>query len=116
MSMRSEIPSRAEYIIKYKGICFSDRPLFLAGYFGPKQRPAKKLTKTTAVNINKASKNELVNAFRGSGVKRKTLDKLIELRDNRPCKNLDDLIAYLGTTENVKKKLQEKLDNNEICF
>ncbi|NEP39836.1 MAG: hypothetical protein F6K35_11575 [Okeania sp. SIO2H7] len=82
----------------------------------PKPPPEKTLTQTTAVNINKASKGGLVNAFKGSGVKRKTIDKLIELRNNQPCKNLDDLIAYLKTTENVKKKLQKKLDNNEICF
>ncbi len=82
----------------------------------PKPLPEKTLTQTTAVNINKASKDELVNAFKGSGVKRKTIDRLIELRNDRPCKNLDNLIAYLGTTENVKNKLQKKLDKNKICF
>ena len=82
----------------------------------PNPPPEKILTQTTAVNINKASKDELVNAFRGTRLQEKTINKLIEFRKRRPYQNLDALIAYLGTTENVKKKLQKKLDKNEICF
>src|SRR5919202_297352 len=64
-----------------------------------------------AVDINKADKNSLIDAFRGTGVYKTTIDKLI---NQRPYKDLDELASKLKFTQAVKNKLKGKLDNNDI--
>ncbi len=70
----------------------------------------------SGVNINTASKFEIQNAFKGTYIKEKTIDKLIRYRNNRPYKDLEDLINHLNLTDKVKTRLQTKLNNSDICF
>ena len=79
----------------------------------PAPTPAPPLT---AVNINTASKDELIKAFRGTGIKQATVDKLIENRQKKQYGNLDELASDLNSTSNVKAKIKRKLDEGEICF
>lgn len=68
------------------------------------------------VNINTDDKARLIDAFKGTGVKKSTIDKLVSNRNSKNYKSIDDLVADLKSTKNVKSKLQKKLDNGEICF
>ncbi|MBG1266899.1 hypothetical protein [Nostoc sp. WHI] len=70
----------------------------------------------TAININKADKDKLIVAFKGTGVKQTTIDKLINLRQRKSYVNLKSLASDLKFTDAVRKKLQEKLDKAEIRF
>lgn len=70
----------------------------------------------SGVDINTASVEELVSAFQGSSMRRSTIEKLVENRDNQQYVSLDRLIQDLGSTENVKAKLQQKLEEGIIYF
>lgn len=70
----------------------------------------------TAININKAEKDRLIVAFKGTGVKQTTIDKLINLRQRKSYIHLESLAFDLKFTDAVRKKLQEKLNKAEICF
>lgn len=67
-------------------------------------------------NINTATKHELTAAFKGTGIKQATIDRLIKLRGIKPYKTLDTMAFDLKFTSNVIIKLQDKLDKQEICF
>jgi hypothetical protein len=67
-------------------------------------------------NINTATKHELTAAFKGTGIKQPTIDRLIKIRSSKPYKTLDIMGTDLNFTTNVIKKLQDKLDKQEICF
>ncbi|WP_071192516.1 hypothetical protein [Trichormus sp. NMC-1] len=69
-----------------------------------------------SINVNTAGKVELTAAFKGTGIKQGTIDKLINKRQQRNLDNLDKMVEALKLTANVKQKLQKKLDKNEICF
>jgi len=69
-----------------------------------------------AININKADKDKLIVAFKGTGVKQTTIDKLIKLRQGKSYIGLESLASDLKFTDAVRKKLQEKLNKAEICF
>ncbi|MGM3308400.1 hypothetical protein ACSQ6I_20885 [Anabaena sp. WFMT] len=68
------------------------------------------------INVNTANKLELTSAFKGTGIKQGTIDKLINKRQKINLDNLDKMVEALKLTPNVKQKLQNKLDKNEICF
>lgn len=72
--------------------------------------------KLSAVNINTATKDLIVSALRGTSIKKTTVDKLINLRDNKPFQNIDELASDLNLTPNTKQKLQKKLEDGKICF
>ena len=77
----------------------------------------KKVTDTKkTTNINTATKHELTAAFKGTGIKQATIDKLIKLREKQLYKNLDTMASDLKFTPSVKTKLQDKLNAQEICF
>ncbi|MHC5731825.1 MAG: hypothetical protein ACYTXY_48680, partial [Nostoc sp.] len=40
-------------------------------------------------NINTATKHELTAAFKGTGIKQPTIDRLIKIRSSKPYKTLD---------------------------
>jgi hypothetical protein len=85
----------------------------------PTPAPPPRLTPApppTAVNINTASKDELIKAFRGTGIKQATVDKLINYRQHKQYGNLDDLASYLKSNPSVQAKIKKKLDEGEICF
>lgn len=67
----------------------------------------------TAVNINTANKASLTKTFKGTGFGPKSLDKLLS---NRPHKSLDDLASKVKFAKAVRQKIQQKIDNGEICF
>jgi hypothetical protein len=69
-----------------------------------------------AININEADKNQLIYAFKGTGIKRTTIDRLINNRQDEIYKNLDNLVSSLNFTPAVKAKLEKKLKDGEICF
>jgi DNA uptake protein ComE-like DNA-binding protein len=69
-----------------------------------------------AININKADKNQLIYALKGTGIKRTTIDRLINNRQDEIYKNLDNLVSSLNFTPAVKAKLEKKLKDGEICF
>ncbi len=73
-------------------------------------------TSSTTVNINTAHEKELIIAFKRTSVKKKTIQKLINNRNSNPYKDLTHLVSDLKFSENVKAKLQVKLDNGEISF
>ncbi len=73
-------------------------------------------TKKSGVNINTASVGDLIKAFKGSGMRNNTIQRITDRRDEITYKNLDDLLQGLGSTNKVKNKLQQKLDNGEIYF
>ncbi|HEY9808784.1 MAG TPA: hypothetical protein V6D13_05535 [Halomicronema sp.] len=95
------------------------QPQPLDGVINIKAEPEKtqpienNVSPTKPVNINTASKEELVQAFKGTGMKQNTIDLITNFR---PFKNLDHLMAVTKSTDNVKQKLQTRLDNREICF
>jgi hypothetical protein len=68
------------------------------------------------ININTASKSSLIAAFRGTGVRETTIDKLMDRRRQRKYTDLKDLASDLRFTPAVKTKLQAKLERGEICF
>jgi DNA uptake protein ComE-like DNA-binding protein len=70
----------------------------------------------TAININKADKDRLIVAFKATGIKQTTIDKLINLRQRKSYIRLESLASDLKFTDAVRKKLQEKLNKAEICF
>ena len=69
--------------------------------------------KPSSVDINTADKHLIIKAFRGTSIKKVTIDKLL---DNRPYKNLDELAISLNLSNNAKVKLQKKLKDGEIAF
>ncbi|MCT7986194.1 hypothetical protein NG796_23250 [Laspinema sp. A4] len=74
------------------------------------------LIKKSGININTASLDDLIQAFKGSGMRKNTIEKISQRRPKFLYKNLDDLLQGLGSTNNVKNKLQDKLDSGEIYF
>ncbi|MBR8836505.1 MAG: hypothetical protein DSM106950_21425 [Stigonema ocellatum SAG 48.90 = DSM 106950] len=64
-------------------------------------------------NINTANKAELTAAFRGTGIKQVTIDKLIM---RRPYQDLNIMTSKFNFTLAVKLKLRDKLKEQEICF
>ena len=76
----------------------------------------KTLINKSGVNINTASVGDLIKAFKGSGMRNNTIQRITDRRDEITYKNLDDLLQGLGSTNKVKNKLQQKLDNGEIYF
>ncbi|MGK7919477.1 MAG: hypothetical protein AB4080_05660 [Trichodesmium sp.] len=71
---------------------------------------------STAVNINAGNEADLITAFKGTGVKKKTIQKILNNRKINSYRNLPHLVSDLKFSDNVKAKLQEKLDNGEISF
>lgn len=72
---------------------------------------------STAVNINTADRASLIAAFRGTGIRQATIDKFIKNRQRKSYRSLDGMASdKLISSEEVKKKLQAKLDSGEICF
>ncbi|NEQ73131.1 MAG: hypothetical protein F6K23_08605 [Okeania sp. SIO2C9] len=71
---------------------------------------------STAVNINTANEAELIITFRGTNVKKKTIQKLLNNRNSNHYKDLNHLVSDLKFSDNVKAKLQVKLDHEEISF
>ena len=72
---------------------------------------------TTIININTASKPELIKAFKGTGIRKTTIDKLIRNRHYKSYKSLDEMESDgLISTQAVKNSLQKKLNKGEICF
>ncbi|MDZ7968758.1 MAG: hypothetical protein RM368_28035 [Nostoc sp. DedSLP03] len=82
--------------------------------FNNSNKNATDTKKTT--NINTATKHELTAAFKGTGIKQTTIDKLIKLREKELYKTLDTMASDLKFTPSVKTKLQDKLNAQEICF
>lgn len=74
------------------------------------------LNTPSGVNINTASLDDLIQAFRGSGMRKNTIEKISQRRHQTPYENLDDLLQGLGSTNKVKNKLQQKLNSGEIYF
>ncbi|UBF23685.1 hypothetical protein K9N68_18100 [Kovacikia minuta CCNUW1] len=72
--------------------------------------------KSSAVNINTATKDLIVAALKGTGMRGTTVDKLINLRSNKSYKNIDDLASDLKLTSKVKEGLQKKLNSGKIYF
>ncbi len=68
------------------------------------------------VNINNATKDSIVAAIKGTGIKGTTVDKLINLRSRKPYKNIDELASDLKLTLKVKEKLQKKIEDGKIRF
>ncbi|NES05376.1 MAG: hypothetical protein F6K22_22665 [Okeania sp. SIO2F4] len=73
-------------------------------------------TNSTAININTANEADLITAFKGTNVRKKTIQKLVKNRKSNPYKDLAPLVSDLKFSDNVKAKLEEKLDRGEICF
>lgn len=73
-------------------------------------------TSSTAFNINTANEAKLIIAFKRTSVKNKTIQKLLNNRKSNPYKDLNHLVSDLKFSDNVKAKLQVKLDNGEISF
>jgi hypothetical protein len=71
---------------------------------------------SSGVNINTASQELIISAFEGTGIRSKTIDKLIESRKSNLCSSLDELASRLNLSDNVKKKLLTKLKENKIYF
>lgn len=59
---------------------------------------------------------QLTTSNKGTRIKQVTIDNLIKKREQIVLDNLDKMVEVLNLTPNVKQKLQNKLDNNEICF
>jgi len=73
----------------------------------------------TPTNINTATKAELIDAFKGTGIKSATVDKIIARRNDqsmKPYKDLDSMVSDLKFTANVRKKLQDKINKEEMRF
>jgi hypothetical protein len=68
------------------------------------------------ININTAERDSIVNAFIGTRIHKKTVDKLINNRTKKTYKTLEELATDLKFTPKVKSKLQNKLDEGKICF
>ncbi len=81
-----------------------------------KSTSSSDLKSSTAVNINTANEAELIIAFTGAYFRAEKRQKLLNNRKNNPYKDLNHLASDLKFNDNVKAKLQEKLDRGEICF
>lgn len=71
---------------------------------------------TSAININDADKELIVAAFRGTGIRKTTIERLIKLRSNKFYQNLDELVIDLNLSPKVKEKLSRKLKDRQFCF
>lgn len=72
---------------------------------------------TNPININTADKASLIAAFKGTGIRQATIDKLIKNRQRKSYRSLDGMASdKLIASEEVRRKLQAKLDTGEICF
>lgn len=67
----------------------------------------------TAINVNTADKKALITAFKGTGIKQTTVEKLI---NHRPYESLSVMASDLKFTKAVRQKLQDKLDSGRISF
>jgi hypothetical protein len=69
--------------------------------------------KNSGTDINTAPKEDIINAVRGSYIQATTIDRIV---NGRKFNDLDDLAIKLNFTDNVKKKLQDKLNAGKIRF
>lgn len=67
----------------------------------------------SGTDINTAPKEDIINAVRGSGIRATTIDSIV---NKRKFNDLDDLAIKLKFTDNIKKKLQDKLNAGKIRF
>jgi hypothetical protein len=68
------------------------------------------------VNIKTATKDAIVAALKGTGIRGKQVDQLISLRSNKSYQNIDELASDLNLTPNLKGKLQKKFEDGKVCF
>ena len=65
------------------------------------------------VSLNKAEKKEIILALKGTGIKEKFIEKLM---NNRPYKDFNDLAYKIKPTTIQRSKLEMKLNSGEISF
>jgi uncharacterized protein YciU (UPF0263 family) len=70
-------------------------------------------TATVYRNINTPQKELLIEVLKGTFIRQKTVDTII---NNSPYKNWDDLVSRVKLTLNQKRKLQEKIERKELSF
>ena len=68
------------------------------------------------IDINSATKKDITLAFKGTGVKSATIDKILKKRDDSKFDGLDDLFTKMTFTNAVREKLQEMQDKKKIWF
>lgn len=72
------------------------------------------------VNINTASKQQLIKAFQGTRIKKEIIDNIIMLtqQQHKTYRNLEELESEpeVKLTAKAKEKLEAKINNGEICF
>ncbi len=105
-------PSLLQRKLELKNICFIESNKVVT----PVIEPDETINITSGVDINTAEKDLIVNAFKGTAIKKTTIDRLMQFRSNKNYKNLDELAADLKLTQNAKQKLQKKVDDGKICF
>ena len=71
------------------------------------------ITKENGVSLNKADKKEIILALKGTGIKEKFIEKLM---NNRPYKDFNDLAYKIKPTTIQRSKLEMKLNSGEISF
>ncbi|CAD5910644.1 hypothetical protein [Planktothrix agardhii] len=99
-------PSLLQRKLELKNICFIESNKVVPPVIEP----------DPGVDINTAEKDLIVNAFKGTAIKKTTIDRLMQLRSHKNYKNLDELAADLKLTQNAQQKLQKKVDDGKICF
>lgn len=70
----------------------------------------------SAIDINTAEEAMIIKAFKKTRIKKTTIERLINYRENNSYKNIEGLASVLKLTANVQKKLQKKFDDGEIYF
>ncbi|WYM01745.1 MAG: hypothetical protein HEQ19_21785 [Gloeotrichia echinulata CP02] len=68
------------------------------------------------IDINTADKPTLTSIFKGTRVKQTTIDKLIKRRQTTKYQDLNELASDFNFSQDVKDKLEAKINNNEISF
>jgi hypothetical protein len=62
-----------------------------------------------SININTAEKELLIAAFKGTGIRKTTIDKLMSFRQDKVYQHLEEVAEDLKLTSKVQEKLRKKM-------
>jgi hypothetical protein len=69
-----------------------------------------------AVNINVAEKELIIAAFKGTGIRKTTIDKLMNFRKEKVYQRIEEITEDLKLTPKVQEKLRKKMKEGQFGF
>lgn len=109
-------PSLLQRKLELKNIHFIQSSKVINPATKPKSPSLPNSKLSLPLDINSAETKSIIKAFKGANITAKKIDKLTEYTRKKPYENLDELVLDLALTDNAKRVLQTKIDENKICF